>query len=264
MPDLYGLDEQAVMLVLQDHELADVEVKKEERPAPGESGLVMEQKPAAGSEIDGVKTVSIVLTAPMDTPDFVGKPSGEAIKTLEGMGIFVRIKRTVTGEKAPGTVLGTTPKAGEALTAEVTVEIADPGESIYVGATNTIRDRDGYCGFSTGDIKAGGVKVQVYGYCEGGKDVSRIHLTPGRKASLLQFEVAISDESKGASANVKVYADGHVIKELTVERGKTEPVTLQIDSAFDLTVEVTGPERTVVVFGGMRYAAEPQNLGDLQ
>lgn len=264
MPNLFGLDEESVTLVLADHDLGDVTISRRRTPSPGEAGLVLEQNPAPGTPADKVTAIELVVSEPMQTPDYRGKKVDDVLAELDKLGVSVIIKKTVTGSDDPGTVLGSTPEAGQMMPIEVELQIADPGQSIFVYNTNTHQLNSSHCSLSGSYTKAGGQKMEMYAACESGRDETQLNLTPGRKVALLSFDAAISDNSRGNNSHITILGDGKVLHEFDLARGQIIPVTLRIPDVFDLNIKVTGSERTSTIFGSIRYSVDPSKLSDLQ
>lgn len=263
MPDLFGLDVDSANLVLQDHGFLSVEVKTSTKPAPGEPGRILSQKPAPGTKDASISSVEVVLSEPMKMPDYAGKPLNEVTSELDTLGVYSRLKKVVTGEKTPGTVLGTTPKADEVMPDEVEILVADPGESVFVNESSTAHGKSEGCS-SSSVTKAGGKKYENNIVCSLWRDKSFVALTPGKKATLISFDAAVADESRGANAYVRIIADGTVLKEFALPRGQIVPIVQPIPNTFDLTIEVTGDKNVQVVLGQIRYSADPVNIGELK
>lgn len=265
MPGLFGLDEAAVKLVLQDSGLAEAKVVVRKTPAPGEAGLVLEQIPAAGESVEPTVQVEIVYSESLPMTDLVGKDATVAIAELEQMGVWVNVKKTITADQDPGKVISSKPAAGTAMPLEVELEVSDPGQSVFVVDTNTKRSVADSCSLSGyGSERAGGKPMEKYVSCRLYDRPLRLALTPGRNAILFSAEAALADDSAVDAAHVVISGDQKVLKEFDVPRGQIVPITLRIPDVFDLTVEVTGDKGTELVLGSVRYAVDPAKLGNLQ
>jgi serine/threonine-protein kinase len=78
------------------------------------AGQVMSASPPEGTTVDRGATVRLVVSRgvqPIGVPDVVGKDVAEARGLLEGAGLKVS-RRDEVSDKAPGTVIAQSPKAG--------------------------------------------------------------------------------------------------------------------------------------------------------
>ena len=99
---------------------------KVDRKASGKpKGVVFDQQPAAGAELERGKTVLIVVSngPPKETvPDVLGQPVAEAVEDLQAAGLGSRQVEVFADQEA-GTVVKQDPAGGGKLTKGATVEL---------------------------------------------------------------------------------------------------------------------------------------------
>jgi serine/threonine-protein kinase len=115
VPDVGGLSEDEARNRLED---AGLRVQTEQRETPDEDpGTVLEQKPAAGENVDAGSTVTLtVAEAPPDVavPDVLNLDEEEARNALDDAGFEVRrVREVVTDPTQVGVVIDQSPAAGE-------------------------------------------------------------------------------------------------------------------------------------------------------
>jgi beta-lactam-binding protein with PASTA domain/tRNA A-37 threonylcarbamoyl transferase component Bud32 len=95
-------------------EAAGFEVDVTSVPSDTPRGIVLEQDPLAGTEVDEGSTVTLTVSLGPGTvvvPDVVGQPKARAAKTLEEKGLRVRDKRKPSRSVRAGLVIATQPPA---------------------------------------------------------------------------------------------------------------------------------------------------------
>ena len=90
-------------------------------PSSARAGTVVEQKPAAGSEVEEGTLVALSIARSqspavirVEVPDVVGSTVAEARQTLRALGLRVSVT-TVLAQEPAGTVVGQTPSANRAV-----------------------------------------------------------------------------------------------------------------------------------------------------
>jgi serine/threonine-protein kinase len=115
VPDVTGRREDAARRTLEDAGLK-VDVTEQETE-DREAGTVLEQDPAAGTEVDEGSTVTLtVAKAPprVEVPDVLDKTEAEARAALEDAGFTVRrVREDVQTADEDGVVIDQDPPAGE-------------------------------------------------------------------------------------------------------------------------------------------------------
>ena len=128
MPSVTGLSLETARTVLRDAGAPDVTVDTTNEPAPGPAGLIVTQKPAAGSSIGD--HVAFTLSTPMTMPKVTGKSFTDARAALLSQGAVVRTEQVIKAGAKIGTVLSTVPAAGQTMPTVVTLNVADPGRAV--------------------------------------------------------------------------------------------------------------------------------------
>jgi serine/threonine-protein kinase len=114
--------------------------RQDERPA----GVVVDQDPEAGAELDDGETVRLTVSGgpaepkPVDVPDVVGTTSSEATATLRDAGLDAHVVSVPSGRPA-GTVLAQDPKAGSSVDSgsSVRLNVAEAPVATATGETTT-------------------------------------------------------------------------------------------------------------------------------
>lgn len=123
VPTVLDRDQAAAQAILEDAGL-EVAVKEEVNPKP--EGIVLEQFPLAGDEVDKGSTVTITVSLGPDTvevPDVAEQRAKQARRTLEDAGFRVRERLEPSGRVRAGLAIGTEPSAGSTLERGKTVTL---------------------------------------------------------------------------------------------------------------------------------------------
>ena len=142
-PSLVGLDEQAAASRAA---ALGLRLSIERRESDDIAGLVIAQKPAAGSFLGDGGTVKVVVSRgppPVDLPgDLAGTPAADAQARLEQLGFVVKVQRAYDENVPVDMVVGTDPAAGAKVPreSEITLTVSDgpapvPVPSDVVGKT---------------------------------------------------------------------------------------------------------------------------------
>ena len=114
VPDVVGRSEDDARAALEDAGL-DVSVRPQESE-DAEPGTVLEQDPAAGTEVARDSTVTIAVAEEPETtevPDVVGRSQGAATETLSGQGFRIDVEETgVDTPSEDGIVQSQSPEGG--------------------------------------------------------------------------------------------------------------------------------------------------------
>jgi eukaryotic-like serine/threonine-protein kinase len=134
VPNVVGIERD---LAVQRIEEAELEAAVEEQPSTEvDEGLVIEQSPPAGSRIAKGDTVTIIVsTGPqeVEVPALAGKTYGEAVDTLEELGLEPR-RVDVFAQRQPGIVVSLDPRAGTIVDegSVVTVRVSKGAQLVAV------------------------------------------------------------------------------------------------------------------------------------
>ncbi len=125
MPDLVGQTEEAACAILFRLGVRDIELKR--RPAPGPSGLVIEQHPLARAVLVPSEGAQLIISEPEETqkvkiPDLVGRDIREASAEAKRLGLEVAVSEKAS-EEPKGRVLDQDPKAGTEVTLPATLKL---------------------------------------------------------------------------------------------------------------------------------------------
>jgi serine/threonine-protein kinase len=115
VPDVVGRDRDEAERLLEARGLQVSFTEREDEDE--EPGTVLEMDPAAGSEAERDATVTLTIAkepAQVEIPDVLGEEADDAARVLEEQGFRVRRReQALDGPDGDGTVLETTPPAGE-------------------------------------------------------------------------------------------------------------------------------------------------------
>lgn len=136
-PDLIGQTEDAACAILFRLGVRDIQIDR--KVSSGPPGLVIEQSPRAGTDLDPAAGARLVISeaeddrpAPAQTmPDLVGKPLREAQAAVERLGLRVEVSSQRADQPA-GTVIAQKPAPGAVITlpaaASLTVSAGPPDQ----------------------------------------------------------------------------------------------------------------------------------------
>ncbi len=112
VPTVLGEPSAKAEAILED---AGFQVDVTSVPSDTPRGIVLEQDPVAGTEVDEGSTVTLTVSLGPGTvvvPDVVGQPEARAAKTLEDKGLRVKEKRKPSRAQSKGLVIASQPAAG--------------------------------------------------------------------------------------------------------------------------------------------------------
>ena len=152
MPDLSGKTTTDAKEVLAALGVNDVRLGERENIAA--PGTVLDQVPSKGSTITGPVdlTVSKALS-PM--PDFSGKLIADARDYFKQRGVTVTAADQLDDTKPEGTIVASTPAAGESIGSEVKLTVVKKPVTQFLAKTANVEQR-GPCSFSSNDVGVNG------------------------------------------------------------------------------------------------------------
>ena len=126
LPNLVGLQLDAAKETLKEFDLT---AKVETRPDGGAVGLVLEQEPAAGTSLEGLKSVTLAVSVAEEkapetaiVPDLTGKARADALEILKALGLKGAVDGIAKGDQPEG-VVGQLPEPGKVVAAGSIVAI---------------------------------------------------------------------------------------------------------------------------------------------
>jgi serine/threonine-protein kinase len=126
-------------------------------------GTVLSAEPAAGNTVDNGTKVKLTISRgpqPVNLPDFRGKPQGEAVGQLQGLGFAPAIKQEFNNDVPAGTVISQDPPGGEGRQAghgqTITLTISQGGELTTVPDVSGKREDE-----AKKTLEEAGFQVQV-------------------------------------------------------------------------------------------------------
>lgn len=254
MPDVRGLSPENAQQVLADAGLDIAKVTTTDRPAAGESGLVISQVPAFGAP--NPSDVTITVSAPASVPEVVGQTSTAAIARLTDLGAQVQRDQVYVPGAVIGAVMAIDPAAGAALPTLVTIRVASVAATVRMSAL----DSDGRCSSTTATVD--GREWTDALACESAQTGRAAVWALDGAADEVVGTVGIDDgEDQDAAVTVQMLADGVVIATYEVENGEPILFTLGVAGVQELTVlsstdSDSGPDVVFEEFEA-RGSAEP-------
>ncbi len=265
MPNLAGLTEAQARQAL-----FSVGVKGEilavvSRPAAGQSGIVIEQRPAPGEKTGN--SVTVVLSAPAVVPKVVGLDGSKARDQFAALGAGVIVAREYRDGASEGTVLAVSPAEGSPLTDRVTLTLASAPSSVFLSKLRAA-DSDCSSGSETTNAKDYPNSIVCTTYATATATPRVVEYVANKKLSSLEFAFGQSDRSPtGQVATVRVFADDRALPAQQVAFGEAKPLKFDIRGVLRVRIEVTvsGPKTDAVrvVLGDARFVGSPDAIDAL-
>ena len=177
-----------------------------------------------------------MVAAPATTPDVVGQDVSAATEALELLGAVVRERIEVRPELTAGTVLSTSPAAGEVLGEVVEVVVADPGNAFALTDFPVVDSSS--CSITDDALLVGAVQPLSYSCRPDPEFPGVVELAVGRQASSLQMTLGADDRGGTQPAALVVIGDGREFQRLPVAFGGTQEVRLDVSGVLRLRLEV--------------------------
>ncbi|MDO5747093.1 MAG: PASTA domain-containing protein [Actinomycetaceae bacterium] len=266
MPDLRGMTKDDALTALHDLGFATRHITVEDKQWAGESGLVVSQSPAPGT--DDLSDMKLSVSVPAKVPDVIGKKKTDALTAVREIGAEAIIEEVFDSQAKTGTVLEILPKAGEILPGEVTLKIAASGASVYMSEVSTV---SGSCG--SGEVRLGGKPFPNSLHCSTSEEGYTIEWDLQKKVSGISATVGIADDERdtGGSVTVTVYADDKQVASTSASFGKSADLKASTEGALRLKILVTGKaadddswSTPNIVLGDARFIGTKDNIDAFQ
>jgi hypothetical protein len=259
MPDVRGLTADEAAQVLADSGFAASIVAFEDAPSGLPEGTVVVQSPVFGTPSPA--TIVIGVAVPTTMPALTGANRQEAVATLSDLGVAVTVVFQYDANATLGTVLNTSPSAGEALGDTATVTLATTGSSIAFG---DLRRLTGSCR-TTGEVTLRGTDYPSAVECSAEPEPATTTWSLGAKGDLFTATAGVDDdEAPGASATVEFITDGAVVATSVVTFGKPVEISVPLSGVIQLSVRVSSPAEVAVVLAGATVAGSDAAIAELE
>lgn len=266
MPGLLGLDEATARQVLLDAGIDVESVSTKEQPYAGVPRLVVDQAPAAGTQV-GPDGIVLTLSRAATVPQLVGADLTEARDALAELGASVRIETRYEPEATENAVLETDPAAGAPLTGSVAIVVAEPASSVFLTELDPI---DSNCYSETlnvaGQERPDALVCKPY---DPSYPRAAEYLLNGRVAS---FVATLGLGDRGAAdppVTFRVFLDGQLKFEAVLKFGREKTIEIPAVGALRLRIEtaVTSSDSSggyvLAVFGDARLLGGRAAIDDL-
>lgn len=259
MPDVRGLTQDEAAQVLADSGFAASIITFEDAPSGLPEGTVVLQSPVFGTPSPAAITIGVAV--PTTMPTLTGVDRQEAVATLSDLGVAVTVVFQYDAKATIGTVLNTSPAAGEPLGDTATVTLATTGSSIGLG---DLRRLSGDCR-STGQVTLRGTEYPSAVECDAEPEASTTTWALGAKGDLFTATAGIDDDATpGTSATVEILADGAVVKTEKVTFGKSVEISVPVTGVIQLSVRATSSAELEVVLVGASVAGADAAIAELE
>ena len=269
VPDVVGLPAEIAVEVFRDAGYS-VKLTRKSQPAAGAPGRVLTQDPAAGSEPASVgsrDTFVVKVASPTAMPDLRGKTVTAARQALSAHGAIGDTTPVVTGTKPPGTVLGSDPKPGATLPAQVKLQVADAGVAIPLVQ---LPPADGStCTSTSTGVSVNGKVVGDSPSCSpyGIEDVEHTDYILGRHPLYFEARFGTAEAEGSGQMRIRVLDDvGAVRYERTFGSGESEQVRVPIAKVLRLRVEyrrISADDDVTAVLGDGRILGAPREMAQV-
>lgn len=258
MPDVRGLSQDEAAQVLADSGFSASTITFEDAPSGLPEGTVVVQSPVFGTP--SPSEIVIGVAVPTTMPSLTGVDRQEAVAALSDLGVAVTVFFQYDARATIGTVLSTSPAAGEPLEDTATVTLTTTGSSIALG---DLRRLTGDCG-PTGEVTLRGTDYSSAVECQAEPEASITTWSLGAKGDLFTTTAGIDDDATpGTSATVEILADGAVVKTTQVTFGKPVEISVPVTGVIQLSVRVGSPTDVEVVLAGAAVAGSDAAIAEL-
>lgn len=259
MPDVRGLTRDDAAQVLADSGIAASTITFEDAPSGLPEGTVVRQVPVFGTPSPTAIVIGVAVPATM--PSLTAADRSEAVATLSDLGVAVTIVFQYDTKAAIGTVLSTSPAAGEPLGDTATVTLATTGSSVALG---DLRRLSGSCR-TTGEVSLGGTRHPSAVVCSAQAEPSTSVWSIGAKGDQFTATAGIDDDATpGTNATVEVLADGQVVDSWQVAFGKPVEISVPVTGVIQLSVRVNSPDDVEVLLAGAAVAGSDEAIAELE
>lgn len=265
MPDVEGLDEPAARAVLADAGYPTAAISTITKAAAGPPGRVIAQQPAAGAAPGPKPSVTLTLTRSVPMPNMVGQQREQAARTVSAMYAAARIELISTADRPAGTVIGTVPKAGTAMPAEITLQVSDGGTPVPLSDFSPVDQSR--CSRAASDQTVNGTTFSTAFSCRpypSGEGAAYLEYVLGRHATYLELTAGTADQAPATTSRVQVLVDGTAARTYAVTRGKASPIRVAVTGALRVRIEVsTSDAQASVVLGDARVVGSAAEMDRL-
>jgi hypothetical protein len=250
MPELVGMQEDHAIEILESVRISDPQI--EELASLKPPGEVLKQLPSSGSSIRGPVTLTIAVPPP-PMPDYTGERVGDARAELEAWGVSVVEESELNHDRPSGEVIGSTPKFGDEIGAEVVLRVA---VAPVIGTLEENVPEVAWESFSSRDYDSIHINGNLYensvyssGWADPG-DVAFVEYDLGRDWEILEAAAGLLDDSgSDQGGRFRVILDGSVIWEQDVEFGNTADISINVSDGLRLRLEAVSLEEGFVGLG---------------
>lgn len=258
MPSLLGLNRDVAQTVLADAGLGAAKVTFVDAPAAGPVGMVITQKPAAGTA--SVDQIELTVSVPAPMPEVVGRPMQDVRSQLEQLGAVVEVVPQFNPSVPKNQVIDVTPKTGEIMPTVVSLVVGDPGDALTLASVNSV-DRDDCGTVDSATVNANSVGNSVQ--CEPSSSAAYVEYSLSRQAAAMEATVGTDDRGGRGPAHVLVLGDGRELAVADVWLGQSVPIRADLNGVVRLRIEVTtsdSKQAPTVILGDARLLGLREGL----
>lgn len=154
IPDVSGKTKDEALAALEAEGFENVSI--EEQKSNDEEGMAVSVTPEAGSKAKAAAEVRLTVTVPYYVPEVAGKTWNDAVSALEGEGYSYSVEYVYDDSVVEGTILGSSPAAGEKLDSGSTVVMQvsrSRGSELVAAAQSYLQ--------SAGTVTIGGTQYSI-------------------------------------------------------------------------------------------------------
>lgn len=257
MPDVAGLSRDRALETLADAGFDPEAVTFSEKPYAAAPGTIVSQDPLRGSR--NPTAVRLTTAVGVTMPSVAGQTANAASATLQGLGARVRTEQVYSPQKSTGTVVDTTPAAGEALVGDVTIRVASDPSAVFLA---TLRSTRSDCS-STSATFAGKSFDHAF-RCFAGSSPSTMAYQLSKLAAGMQATIGLTDSSPtGSTARIVVVGDGQTLATADVGLGQTKDLNVSLDGVVQLEIRWTGTGNPSAMLGDPKLVGSADNINRL-
>lgn len=231
VPNVIGLDLDTARRAVSDAGLDPGTIRTRGRPYAGQSGLVVDQQPSPGTSHPAAVTLGV--SSPATMPSLAG-PVADARRRLSDLGARVVLATRFEPGVAEGTVVASHPAAGQKLTDDVTLTVAEAPSSVF--ATN-LEPVTSDC--DTGSLTMNGHSFDNVVSCAPSQDSpSAVEYALNRRVKGFSATIGLDDRGgTGFPVRYRVLVDGSQVFSRTLSFGQTAPVSVRVAGALRLKLQ---------------------------
>ena len=242
MPDLRGLSKDEALQVIADAGWDVAKVALTAEPFAGPPDIVVAQTPAFGAT--DVPAISLTLSQQAVVPQIAGRKASELITELRNVGVNVQLEYGYDPQVDPGGVLSISPAAGEPLTTDATVTIAESGTAVFLSQltcpngclsnhSSLVLDGNGYANGLYTDLRFDSSDTETV--------VEHHEYQLGRRADVFIATVGIPDDVSDTSGTIRVrlVGDGRELASVTTSYSKPAELTAVVTGVLRLDIQTS-------------------------